>query len=294
MTENDSGEDATREAELIVAALSDDQVRRYVGSLDRRAAEAKVARERAEAGSVRPADVRLTPPLLAECDEAEQVAAQTLGRGWAIWRDVSGTTLVVAGAVFLGAGVLALLVGLVSGSLSYGFSMMRGWVWRFDGVGAVTGILIALSALGLVAAMVMAMIIGFTDAARARRLRPALLDWAVERPGQLGRGLPGLRGSGSEGEMGRRILWAVGILGAIVAAFMVPVSAIAFLTSLLPPWDGEWMLTAAALLAGSLLLAYGIYRLARHLLGRDTGEEEAFAWRWWKVPAGTTRQRSEE
>ncbi|MEN3122548.1 hypothetical protein [Janibacter sp. LM] len=290
----DTVEDFEVSAGILVDALSDAQVERYVGTRDRSVARRALAADRRRSGSIRPADTELPEAMREELREATEVAEMALGPVWRLWRVVTGTLFTISGWVFLGCGLLAVLTGLVTGGFTRVFRAWDGWRWRFDDVAtdSVTGVLLLLSIAGLVLAVLTVLVLGITESLGARRVRPALLDWAAGRPGQLGRGLPALTGSGSLGSVGRRLLVVVLIIGATSAAFAVPVSGVVLLTSLLG-FELEWFLTCLAFFAASLLLGWLMLRLGRYLLS-DTPERQrtrAFAWRWSEVRDLTHRRR---
>lgn len=275
-------EDPRASAEILVESLTDGQLHRHLGTRDRREAIRRLTRERREAGELRPVDTDLTDELRQEYREAKGVVDQSLGPVWKIWQALSGTVFVISGWLFLGGGLLAILVGLFAGSFTQVFRAWDGWRWRFDEVGPAVGLLLTLSTLGLAVAVVVMIASGVADALRDRRSRPVLIEWAVGRPGQLGRGLPALEGAGSSGSILRALLWVVLILGAILAVFAIPVSAVTLLTSLLG-FDLEWFLTCLAFFGGSLLLAWLMLALGRHLTGRHAVDEQtkaALTWRW--------------
>lgn len=281
-TEEQDVEDPRASAEILVESVADDQLYRYLGTRDRREAILRLTRERREAGELRPVDTDLTDELRQEYREAKGVVDDAMGPLWTIWRAISGTALMISGWLFLGCGLLAILVGLLTGSFTTVFRLRDGWRWRFDEVGAAVGLLLTLSTLGLAVALVVMAASGISGAVRDRRSRPALLGWAVERPGQLGRGLPALEGAGSSGSVLRALLWVVLIIGAILVVFAVPVSAVTLLTSLLG-FDLEWFLTCLAFFAGSILLGWLVLTLGRHLTGHHQLDEQtrtALSWRW--------------
>lgn len=284
-TDRGDVEDPRASAEILVGSVTNDQLHRYLGTRDRREAILRLTRERREAGEVRPRDTELTDELRHEYREAKGVVDEALGPVWKVWQALSGTVFVVCGWLFLGCGLLAILLGLVTGSFTRVFRAWDGWRWRFDEVGAGVGLLLALSTLGLAVAVVVMAASAVADAARDRRSRPVLLEWAVGRPGQLGRGLPALEGAGSSGSVLRAGLWIVLIIGVVVAAFAVPVSAVTLLTSLLG-FELEWFLTCLAFFGGSLVLARLVLTLFRHLTGRfriDERTTAALTWRWARV-----------
>lgn len=293
-TEHADAEDPRASAELLADSLTDDQLHRYVGSRDRREAVLRLTRERRDAGEMRPHDTDLTDGLRQEYREAKGVVDAALGPVWKVWQVLSGTVFVLSGWLFLGCGLLAILVGLFTGSFTQVFRAWDGWRWRFDDVGPAVGLLLALSTVGFAVAVVVMAASAVADAVRDRRSRPILLEWAVARPGQLGRGLPALEGAGSSGSVLRAMLGVVLVIGVVVAAFAVPVSAVTLLTSLLG-FELEWFLTCLAFFAGSLLLARVMLALFRHLTGRHLLDERtrtALSWRWADADELRRRRRA--
>lgn len=286
MTTDEDAPDPSASAQVIVDSLDTGQLRRYLGTSDRAEALRRLTSERREAGPVRPADVELTDGqrerLGEEHRSATAVVDAALGPGWRLWQVLSGTALMLSGWLFLGCGLLAIVIGLFTGAFTQVFRLGDGWRWRFDELGAVTGLLVALSATGLALAVVVMALTGIAGAVRNRRVRPALLEWTVQRPGQLGRGLPGLEGAGTGAAVLGSILPWVVIAGWVVVAFCLPVSAVVLLTSLLG-FELEWFLTCLAFFAGSVALAYLLVHLSRWFGRRseaDARVAEAFAWRW--------------
>lgn len=281
-TDRGDVEDPRTSAEILATALTGDQLQRYLGTRDPREAVLRLTRDRRDAGEVRPRDTELTDELRQEYREAKGVVDDALGPVWKVWQVLSGTVFVISGWLFLGCGLLAILVGLVTGSFTHVFRAWDGWRWRFDDVGTAVGLLLTLSTLGLAVAVVVMALSAIADAARDRRSRPVLLEWAVDRPGQLGRGLPALEGAGSAGSVLRAGLWIILVIGGIVVLFAVPVSAVTLLTSFLG-FDLEWFLTCLAFFAGSLLLGRIMLALFRHLTSRFDLDEQtrtALTWRW--------------
>lgn len=273
----ESKPDPEQDAAVILAAMDKSQQRRYLCTADPREALQKLTRERRRSGPIRPPANDLNEEQLVEYREGVSVVEAALGPFWRTVERANMILFALSGWAFLGFGVLAVVVGFFTGSLSHVFGR-----WRFGEAGSFTTILLSLSALGLLLVTVAMVGAIFGMAVRDRRARPALIEWAVERPGQLGRGLPGLTGAGSSRATVRTVLWVGFWVGVLIAFFSVPVWGVALVTSIF----GErlsWILTCLGFFVGSVLLVFVLFRLSKYLVRADARDERdaaAFTWRW--------------
>lgn len=254
---------AREQVEALVDLLEPRQLEALAQGRDRASVIADLAarRERATAPSRPPSREEPPPhdpgtdlalPVSAEITSAREAAARSV-RGLSRLMRLLERAFKISGWLFLGAGLLSIVVLFLTGQMDYSTSRRR---WFIDTVEGVGGGLFALCLLGAVLATIVALVRDPVERAAERRQRRALIAWAVERgPDQLARGIPAptpvsplaFRRAGS----GCLLLLAVA--GGI---FLAPVGAVAALAGLLEP-DKTFALAMLGIAATGVLMLVG-------------------------------------
>ena len=258
--------DTATPAELVIDALSDEQVDHYFGTTDRRRAVTTLTAQRVadQAGD--------HPAYPAEEHDAEQVAADAAPAARAI-RTVVTTLFMLTGWGFLLMGAAGIVMGMMDGARNPFTGR-----WRFTGVASALVIgSAACLALACLLWAVRATVEAYVDRAREK----ALVAWAVERPGQLGRGIPALRTDAGSGVIVVP-LRVVAVLLGVGGVFLAPVAKVAALIAL-GTLDWDFLLVTLGLAAVGLVavtLAWLLWRAASALRGRDLRRRRALAGRF--------------
>ncbi|MBO1031538.1 hypothetical protein IPV09_09340 [Tessaracoccus sp. SD287] len=257
--------DPYAESAVVLDHLSDEQRLRYFGTADDAEAARQLVAERAAAGPVAPG-VNPAPTHLAEHTEGLRVRAEaTRSFDWLL----NGVRVGALGfcAVFLVGGIAAMIWAGVTQDgdrTSMGLTVLS----------VIVGVSMVLGFLGLIANSLL------TRFAENRR-RAAQLEWASHRPGQFGRGLPGLSGNtfvvpGGAARTGRLAAGLVtlglftGGAGAVLGYLAVQ--------------EGDLTLVGTGLLLvvlglGAAWVGWRIPGWERRRDARDAAEFRALAWR---------------
>lgn len=265
MTDTTTG--TTSHTDMVIDALGDEQVERYFATTDRgRAAAALRAERRADLDGDHPAQ----PAELIEAEQASAAAApvaRTLGT-------VLTTLFMLTGWGFLLMGGVGIVLGLLDGARNPFTGR-----WRFTGAASV---LVIGSAACLALACLLWAVREAAEAHVDRAREKVLVAWAVERPGQLGRGIPALRTDPGSGVVLVPLVRVVAVLLGILGVFLTPVAAVAAVISLVTlDWDfllAMLGLTAAGLVAATL--AWLLWRATGVLRSRDLRRRRALAGRF--------------
>ncbi|WP_109474015.1 hypothetical protein [Ornithinimicrobium cavernae] len=195
--------------------------------------------------------------------ESGRAVGRAAGRGWqrlSTWSAVAGF---VIGWGFLVCGVLGMVPGLQ--------------------------LLLVVSAVCLVASLLLLAVVAPALAARGeRRARAALFGWAVHRPGQLERGLPGLRTRIDEqATVGSS--FCLGLVSLAAGGFCAVMGLLLLVIALFDRQATTWQITGILLgLAAVLLLSPRLVTLwNRWVMHRNDAIDEAVSW----VYAPATRPR---
>lgn len=200
----------------------------------------------------------VTPPELPASARAELASAQEVGRA--------------AGRLWQRLCTWSAVLGFVIG-----------WGFLITGVvGVVPGlsVLFFVSAVCLVLSSVLMFVLAPAFYARGQRAsRAALFEWAVHRPGQLERGLPGLhKRIDEDATVGGSfclglVSWGIGGFCAAMGLVMVPIS-------LLDQQATSWQITGILLGIGAVLLLSPrlVTRWSRWVSRRNDEIDEAVSW----------------
>lgn len=192
-------------------------------------------------------------PERATQELAEATAVRDQGaRTWALVTKALLRTGFATGVAFLALGLLGMLLPPLLG---------------------VAGVCLAVSFLCLF------VLSSATEAAGYRRSREALLDWAVERPGQLERGLPSL-GVRAESRAAELLGGCLTIAAGAIAMFCAPMVVVLFLVALLDQRATTWQITGTTAAIGLLaFLAPRVIEARTFWIGRSTRTvDESLAW----------------
>lgn len=269
-----------RQAQTVLDQLSRRQIEQLYGSVDDAAELHRAARRAAIAEASGP----ITPELLAERASALQVgqqAARPIDRVLPLIE----VAFKIAGWFWLGTGLLAIISAIVLG----GMPTSDVDDWEFPGIAAV---LFTAAVLSFPIAGGLLVLRNLTYRRRDERVRAALIEWAMDRPGQLARGLPGsiprskrqrqLAGAIGSGinPLVTIVVWTLGVIGAVGA--VVGLIALAF-SVLLPPRDWQfagtmtiWVGISGAVLGTAVL----IHRAAGRAALRYAVLSDALDWVW--------------
>lgn len=223
--------------------------------------EAALSRERLERGTLKKqashdsasqaAAAALPQPATRELTEATAVRDQS-ARTWTLVTKALLRTGFVTGVAFLALGALGVLLTPLLG---------------------VAGVCLAVSFLCLF------VLSSAAEAAGYRRSRAALLDWAVERPGQLERGLPSL-GVRAESRAAELLGGCLTIAAGGIAMFCAPMVVVLFLVALLDQRATTWQITGITAAIGLLaFLAPRVIDARTFWIGQSTRVvDESLAW----------------
>ena len=249
-------------AQQVIDLLTDDQVLHYFGTADRpdavtalweerRQVQARAALQSGDAGAHEWADA------------APIVAATAPGlRG--VYRVVDHLFRVL-GLIWLGLGLVAVVLGSLMG-MSPDMHSDREWHW--------SGVPAFLFSIASVAFVIDVPLFGLSLLLRSmwhRQIRGRLIDWAVGRPGQLGRGLPGLPDGIGRSPVARKRSWAVVWVFGPIGAFMVPVGVLVCLIALVTA-DWDFLLGMLGFLGVGLVLGGTAWLILRHLSATDNDD----------------------
>lgn len=265
---------ASREqAQAVVKALSGRQIDQLFSSRERAVDEYLLQRQTAIAQAK---SGQITAELLAEQDEAAQIGERI---SWAMAPLIKVVDLAfkTLGWIWLGSGLLALGLAALSGGAPRDDSD----TWTFSGLaGILFGVCVVTMALalgGLVAST-------FLRGLRKGRVRRALLNWAVDRPGQLARGLPGwdadspLAAPPPGSTLLKIVKWVFGAIGAFGLGTGAVVLLIAVVTV---DWDFARVMAiwvgCSAILAGA---AWAIHRFVERADAVDAAADAGLVWVW--------------
>lgn len=214
--------------------------------------ESSTRKQRARGQRTRPAPS--VPAAAAEELGGARVVRQRAARHWAALGRWCVRIGFVTGWAFLVLGVL-------------------GWISSL-------GLLLGLAAVCLAVSFLSLFVVSTAaEAAGYRRARAALVDWAVQRPGQLERGLPSL-GTRAESRSAGMLEGCLGIVALAVAIFCVPMTVLMFVIALLDQQASTWQITG--ILAGAALLGIlgpRVMSVRTWLIGRRVRRtDEALAW----------------
>ncbi|WP_256838047.1 hypothetical protein [Ornithinimicrobium faecis] len=266
---------------LVMRHLSDEQVRAYLGSsglpvetsreqaalhfaehrvtaLQEAAAFREKAAKQTKRRSRKKQTYAVAPPELPAAAQAELTSAKEVGQA--------------AGRLWQRLSTWSAIVGLVIG-----------WGFLISGaVGVIPGlqVLFFVSAVCLALSPLLMFVVAPICYARGQRAsRAALFEWAVHRPGQLERGLPGLHKrvdedatSGSSFCLGL-ISMAVGGFCAVMGLVMIPIS-------LLDQQATSWQVTGVLLGIGAVFLLSPrlVTRWGQWVRRRNDEIDEAVSW----------------
>lgn len=226
--------------------------------------------------AIRAADAGLPPPgMAAERAEASQILQ---GIDWAMapLRRIVDVAVKALGWGWLGSGLLAAATAFLLG----GAPLAVGDGWEFSGVSGVLFLIcVALFPLAGIALVVRNSLAGLLK----RRQRGALLRWAVPRPGQLARGLPGWPPDAGDVEP-PVVPWLVigKWIGIVLGGFALPVGAIMTLLGLILRDSEMWGVVGVLYAVGAFGagLGWALHRLAMRLKRADQLADAGLAWVW--------------
>lgn len=221
----------------------------------------------------------------AERAEASEITNRIVWAMGPVMR-IAEVGFMIVGWTWLGSGLLAAVLAFLSGGAPSDDTES----WTFAGIAGVvfmvSVITFPLAGLGLV-------LRNWLVGVRKRRIREALLDWAVERPGQLARGLPGWGSDASAAGLTpaasvvlNLLKWAFGIGG----IFFGPIGLLMLLIGLVLRERAS--LEIGGVLTGGGLVLLGLAWLIRYLMQRmqqsDALLDAGLRWVW---EARTPRDR---
>ncbi|WP_432558305.1 hypothetical protein [Granulicoccus sp. GXG6511] len=276
---------AADRAATIIELLDDAQRTRYFGHRAQVRAKAELAQAIGQVDD----DVRnrraLSPALVTE--RAEMLAIHRRAAGVHVFFErLWWWVFFVLGWTFLGAGILAIVVGAFTG----GLESVAG-DWRFgDDLSSGAGSLVALSGV----ALVLSTLAGFARNAAItlgrRRSRGALLAWASDRPGQLARGVyaddrPNPYGGGCFRKAVGGCLLGVG------AMIAVPLALALFLDFALGGPNTDWMAGGAVALAVAIVVAgLGYLILSPRLRRKVASPTQSLMWAYNVLPTPAAQE----
>lgn len=269
-----ASEPTREQADAVIDALSRRQIDQVFGGSEAPAEDLLAQRSQAWRDAKRGVGGE---GFAAERAEASEISNRIVWAMGPVMR-IAEVGFMIVGWTWLGSGLLAAVLAFLSGGAPSDDTES----WTFAGIAGlaflVSAITFPLAGLGLV-------LRNWLVGVRKRRIREALLDWAVERPGQLARGLPGWGTDASAAGLTpaasvvlNLLKWAFGIGG----IFFGPIGVVVLLLGL--AFQERASLEIGGLLTGGGLVLLGLAWLIRYLMQRmqqkDALLDAGLHWVW--------------